>query len=75
MTAKNISLPLTEREAEYLKDILELWIEGHDEARVQTAQAPYDNEDQMLTMLAGLDAQFQDATVLKFRLCMELEDE
>lgn len=67
-----VNLELTERQAEYLNDIIDMWIEGYPGAvkEVQSIeQAPmFDTAEDLLQTVDTLNWQHADAVDLKLKL-------
>lgn len=67
-----VALELTERQAEYLNDILDMWIEGHAEA-VKDVQEPHQaamfkEPEDLLRTVDTLNWQHADAVDMKLKL-------
>lgn len=64
-----ITLTLTEREAEYVKDILDIWIEGYKDTNdLLDADKSVDNFEDLLTLSGGLHTNLHDAENIRQRL-------
>jgi hypothetical protein len=64
-----ITLTMTESEADYLADILSMWIEGHDEAQDMTISDPmFETAEQLLEATDGLKTQKEGARSILRRL-------
>lgn len=67
-----MTIEMTERQAEYLTDILDMWIEGYEESIKQVQdveQAPmFDQPEDLLRAVDELNWQHADAVDLKIKL-------
>jgi hypothetical protein len=64
-----IRLELNEAEANYLADILSLWIDGHEDAAALTEKDPtFETADELLMMTAGLVEQKSMAQTMLMKL-------
>ena len=63
-----VALQLSQRQAEYLRDILDMWIEGSEAATADVETDSHDTLEQMLQALDGMHWQFADAVDLRMKL-------
>lgn len=60
---------LSEEEAEYLQDILDVWVDGYGDAFQQTIVDPtFDQPEELLEAVAGLHEQVELAVLIRGKL-------
>jgi hypothetical protein len=68
-----VTLELSERQAEILKDVLDLWIEGYEAATNDVINdRSLDSAEEMLEAVDGIRAQFIDAVDIRQHLWMAM---
>lgn len=68
-----VLLTLSERQAENLKDIVDVWIAGHEEATDQViGDRSHDTPEDMLEAVDGIRAQHRDAVDIRQQLWMSI---
>jgi len=67
-----VKLELTERQAEYLEDIIDMWAEGHKEAAKDVQEEDfahtYEQPEDLLRTMDQLNWQYADAIDIKMKL-------
>lgn len=70
-----VQLVLSERAAENLKDIVDAWISGFDEATDQVmTDRTFDEPEEMLAAVDGIRSQYRDAVDIRQQLWMAIRE-
>lgn len=70
-----VNLVLTDDEASYINDILELWIDGHEEATQEVVDdRSLDTAEDYLQAVEGMHEQYEVALMVKLRLGIARKD-
>ena len=68
-----VTLHLTDDEAQHLKDVLDAWVNGHDDAKDDVTTDPtFEEPEEMLEEVDSLESQFREAIEIRQKLVIAM---